>query len=88
VDAGAGAGAAASVLVVIWPPGRIQRVRRGTTAGDIIRCEGRIEIEDPERPRLRPGDAALVNVNNRLEPASRQLADGDFVVLSPGLLQI
>ncbi|KAK9838138.1 hypothetical protein WJX81_003408 [Elliptochloris bilobata] len=87
VEAGASAGDAADVLVMIWPPGRIARRRRGTTAGDVIRAEGRIEIEEPGRPRPR-ADTRLVNVNNRLVPASTPLADGDFVVLSPGLLHI
>ena len=72
---------------MIWPPGRIARRRRGTTAGDVIRAEGRIEIVEPGRPRAR-GDARLVNVNNRLVPPDTPLGDGDFVVLSSGLLRI
>lgn len=88
MDAGARTGEAADVLVMIWPPGRIQRRRRGTTAGDIIRAAGRIEIEDEGARRRPPASWRLVNVNNRLVPASTPLADGDFIVLSPGIVNI
>ncbi|KAK9904975.1 hypothetical protein WJX75_006786 [Coccomyxa subellipsoidea] len=74
------------VQVLIVPTGKIEQVERGTTAGDIIRQKGRIEIE--EEGRSRQIGPRLVNVNNHLVPESTPLGDGDWVSLSPELLEI
>ncbi|CAL8464516.1 g4051 [Coccomyxa elongata] len=73
------------VQVLIVPTGKIEQVQRGTTAGDIIRQKGRIEIEKEGRRQIGP---RLVNVNNHLVPESTPLGDGDWVSLSPELLDI
>ncbi|EIE19205.1 hypothetical protein COCSUDRAFT_59689 [Coccomyxa subellipsoidea C-169] len=73
------------VQVLIVPTGKIEQVERGTTAGDIIRQKGRIEIEEEGRRHIGP---RLVNVNNHLVPESTPLGDGDWVSLSPELLDI
>lgn len=59
----------------------------------IMRCQGsvllvvqgRIEIEEEGRRQIGP---RLVNVNNHLVPESTPLGDGDWVSLSPELLDI
>ncbi len=52
----------------------------------ISRClQGRIEIEEEGR---KPAGPRLVNVNNTLVPESTPLGDGDWVSLSPELLDI
>lgn len=48
--------------------------------------QGRLEIERDER-RSQNG-ARVVNVNNVLVPEETTLADGDWVSLSPDLLDI
>jgi molybdopterin converting factor small subunit len=51
-----------------------------------ILLQGRIEIE--EEGRSRQIGPRLVNVNNHLVPESTPLGDGDWVSLSPELLEI
>ena len=91
------------LLVLVWPPGAIASVRRGTTAGALA-----AERRAPEAGAAAPALAAMgagasdrappphtlpppppvaVNVNNRLVPPDTPLADGDFVVLTGAILE-
>lgn len=47
--------------------------------------QGRIEIEEEGRRAVGP---RLVNVNNQLVPESTELGDGDWISLSPDILDI
>jgi len=92
--------ASGDLFVLVWPPGDIARVPRGTTAGALVAARAPEAVAAAERgagddrraaiatattppPSL---DASPVNVNNRIVPAVTALADGDFVVVSGGLL--
>ena len=64
------------VMVLIWPGGRILRVPRGTTAGEIVRRETGAQHTTAQV------EGRHVNVNNKLVPEEVTLSDGDFVVLT------
>ena len=74
--------------VQVWPGG-IQVMPQGTTAGDIVRTMGYLEIGSSADATSQVGGAKerVVNVNNQLVPESTILNPGDLVVLSDAILK-
>ena len=62
------------IMVLVWPSGKIMRLPRGTTAGDVMISHNlSIDCDSP---------VPSVNVNNKMVNESTILEDGDYIVLT------
>jgi len=62
------------IMVLVWPSGKIMRLPRGTTAGDVMISHNlSIDCDCP---------VPSVNVNNKMVNESTILEDGDYIVLT------
>ena len=87
VAAGDDVAAAGMMKVMVYMVG-IAEVPRGSTAADMVKLFGRVDIsaEGEDAAGAPPHDDKLLNVNNQLVPEDTVLLPGDLVVLSSQLL--
>lgn len=76
------------VHVLVWPEGKICTFPTGTTAGDVLKMKGFFDLNGGYNLDTNWNNRNLVNVNNELVDENTCLHDGDYIILTRGVLNI